>query len=416
MKKRNYFKGIILVLISVLIFSCGSSDNDEDIEYVTSISIQINSVSIELGESVTFIVKDNNNNTITGQSLIYVDGSAISGAIFTPTSEGEYLVNAKYETFTSSSVTLTVTNTPNAVIVNVDSNKKLLGESFTLSATSDGNEDVTNEAAFYIDGVEITGSEFTPTERGNYALTAIYSGVTSNEITITIGYNQKVLVEDYTGTWCGYCPRLAYNLEQAESKNENVIAAAIHNGDPMVYEYEANMRAQFGVTGFPTGKINRTLSWNETVLQVLSYTGINEDLGLALETSLSGNTISVDVKIGYINAVNNTKIIVYLLEDDLIYSQRNYMNNNSNSPWYDAGDPIADFVHNNVLRKAFTNIFGDTLPDAINGDEYSNNFTLDMPSSVEDSSKLKIVAFVIDSSGKAINAQRVNLGSNQDYQ
>jgi len=195
-----------------------------------------------------------------------------------------------------------------------------------------------------------------------------------------------------------------------------VIAAAIHNGDDMTYEYEANMRAQFGVTGFPTGKINRTLSWNETTFQVLAYLGINQNLGLGLETSISGNSISVDVKVGYINTVNNAKIIIYLLEDGLVYPQTNYMNNDPSSPWYQDGNPITNFIHNNVLRKAFTDIFGDTMPNAVSGDEYSKTFNLTVPSSVQDNSKLKIVAFVVDNTGKVINAQRVTLGENQDYQ
>ena len=425
MKKRNYFKGLVLVLTSVLMFSCGSSDDDGtetgggngNEPQVTSISINANTTTIDLGGTIAFTVKDNNNVTVSVQSTIYFDGSEISGFVHTPQSVGVFQAHATYEGFTSPSVNITVNEPPRVVYASSDSYTKLLGEGgFTFTALTNGGENITSEAIFYIDGVEISGNEFAPTERGRYALTALYDGVTSDEIFVTIGYVQKVLVEDYTGAWCGYCPRLAYNLEEAENGDVNVIGVAIHNGDAMTYEYEANLRAEYGITGFPSGRINRNLTWNESVSQIEAYTGVNGNLGLGLETSLSGATVSVNVKVAYVNTVNNAKIVVYLTEDNLIYPQVNYMNNNSSSPWYQTGNPIVNFVHNNVLRKTATDIFGDAMPNAVDGDEYSEPFSFSVPASVQNTDNLEIVAFIIGSNGTVINSQRVSLGDSQDYQ
>lgn len=423
MKYQNFIKSFFLLFTTILFFSCGGDDDsggggngNVTVIPVTSITIQADKTTVEEGELITLTTKTNTNTNITVESTFYVDGVAISGFVFTPTNSGIYSVYAKFNSLTSSSINITVNEAPRIVLASSDSYKELLGEKFTFSAITNGSVDITSEATFYIDGTEITGNEYTPSERGRYALTAKYDDVTSSEVFVTIGYLQKVLVEDYTGTWCGYCPRLAYNLEQTEIQSEDVYGVAVHNGDPMAYEYEAQMRAQYGVSGFPSGRINRTISWNESVAQVLSYTGVSGDLGLGLETSLSGSTISVDVKVGYVNTINNAKVIVYLLEDGLLYNQVNYMNNDSSSPWYQTGNPIPNFVHNNVLRKAFTDIFGDTMPNAVSGNEYTGNFTLTMPGNVQDTSKLEIVAFIVDSSGKAMNAMRVDLGDSQDYQ
>jgi len=425
MKKRNYFKVLILAITTVFFFSCNSTDDDGtengngsgNEPQVTSISIQANATTIDLGGTISFTVKDNNNVIVSVQSTIYFDGSEISGFVHTPESVGVFQVHATYEGFTAQSINITVNEPPRVVYASSDSYTKLLGEGFTFTALTNGGENITSEAVFYIDGAEISGNEYTPAGRGRHALTALYDGVTSDEVFVTIGYVQKVLVEDYTGAWCGYCPRLAYNLEEAENGDINVIGVAIHNGDAMAYEYEANLRAEYNVNGFPSGRINRNITWNESVSQISAYAaGVNGNLGLGLETSLSGSTISVDVKVAYVNTVNNAKIVVYLTEDNLIYSQVNYMNNNSSSPWYQAGNPIVNFVHNNVLRKTPTDIFGDAMPNAVDGDEYTDSFTFSVPASVQNTDNLEIVAFIIGSNGTVINSQRVSLGDSQDYQ
>ena len=110
------------------------------------------------------------------------------------------------------------------------------------------------------------------------------------------------------------------------------------------------------------------------------------------------------------------KVIIYLVEDGLVYNQVNYMNNDSSSPWYQTGNPIVGFEHNNVLRKAFTDIFGDAIPNGNAGGEYTQTFTLEMPSSVVNENELQIIAFVVDENDNAINAMRVDLGESQDYE
>lgn len=437
MKTLNFLKSLILSITAIAFLSCGGSDgggsgsgsgtgsgtgsgSGSGVNPITSITITANNSTIELGESVAFIVTDSNNANKTALSKIYVDGQELNSSVFTPTLIGTYEVYATFETFTSATITVTVNEaTVNVVIVGSDNYTVLPGETFTFSAYANGSTNVTDDAVYYVDGNEITGNQFTSNERGAFSITASYQGVTSNPITVAAGYVQKVLVEDYTGTWCGYCPRLAYNLEQAESQSDDIYGVALHNGssDPMVAEnYEDLLSNAYGITGYPSGRINRTTVWNESVSQLLNATGANGTLGLGLDTSLNGTAITIDVKVGYIAATSDMKLVVYLLEDGKIYPQTNYMNNDSSSPWYGAGNPINDFEHNNILRKAFTDIFGDAIPNGVAGGEYTQTFNVQMPSNVEDDTKLQVIAFVVDNDGNAINAMRVDLGDSQDYQ
>jgi thiol-disulfide isomerase/thioredoxin len=424
-KMKILFKPLFLSLVAVTLFSCGGSDDGGgsgsgsggSSTQTTSITISASSATIDLGSSVTFTVRDNNNANKTSESTIYVNGNLITGSSYTPSVEGIYAVNAKFGSFTSANVSVTVNGSSVSVIlVSADKYVGLPGETFTFAALGNGGVNLTNDVIYSVNGTEITGNTYIPTTRNSFALTCSLDGVTSNEITFVAGYEKKVLVEDYTGTWCGYCPRLAYNLEQAEDQSDDIYGVAVHNADAMTYEYESQMRARFDVNGFPTGKINRTTTWNESVGQLLNSRGVSPTLGLGLDSSLTGTSISVDVKVGYVSATTDMKVIIYLVEDGLVYNQVNYMNNDSSSPWYQTGNPIVGFEHNNVLRKAFTDIFGDAIPNGNAGGEYTQTFTLEMPSSVVNENELQIIAFVVDENDNAINAMRVDLGESQDYE
>lgn len=66
----------------------------------------------------------------------------------------------------------------------------------------------------------------------------------------------RPLMEEFTGTWCGWCTRGYMAMELiAEQYGDNVVAIAYHNGDSMTItnDYPVN------VGGFPSGALNRTL-------------------------------------------------------------------------------------------------------------------------------------------------------------
>lgn len=66
-------------------------------------------------------------------------------------------------------------------------------------------------------------------------------------------------------------------------------------------------------------------------------------LGLAINTTISSNTINATVKVKFdVTTSESLNIVVVLLEDSLIYPQSNIYNNNFDSPFYGLGDPIQD--------------------------------------------------------------------------
>lgn len=230
-------------------------------------------------------------------------------------------------------------------------------------------------------------------------------------------FTQKLLLEDYTGTWCPNCPKAGHAIENAVAENDRFIPVAIHfykNSEPEEMQNEFSERIvneYHPLGGFPIVALNRTEdTWANDYLVSSLDLMLNRyaPVGLSINSTLVDDSISVTIGVGFVaetTTIDDYKLAVYLLESGMIY------------PQHDGGEIIDSFEHENVLRYSFTNVFGDDLPNQIaTNHRYSkdyNNITL--PASIEDSSKLTIVAFVLDKNGNCLNVQSANIGVNKDF-
>src|SRR5690606_35893489 len=334
-----------------------------------------------------------------------------------------------------------------------------VGSTITFTSNSTIAGDVTSESTFFVNGTEITGNNFIPSEvNENNEVYATYNGLTSETMTFAStevtpsAYTQKVLVEDYTGTWCGYCPRMYSILEYMTEYSDNVIPVAIHcNGpgsagteDPWVYEFYEEMVDinNYNAQGQPKGKINRIFDLNQYSSQYVcpssnpevyteqlnQYLNQSAQLGLAINSTRSGNSLDIQVKVGFAtDNLPDARLVVQLIEDHLTHSQANYLAGSSfpdciyNQGAYNV-NPIPGFPQEHVLLKSYTDVFGDVIPSAqiSNGSIYTKDFDVSLPSSVTNPNNLKIVAFVLGNGGEisdreVINAQSAAVGVNQDF-
>ena len=68
----------------------------------------------------------------------------------------------------------------------------------------------------------------------------------------------KPLIEEFTGTWCGWCTRGWVALEMLTNDfKDNAVIYAVHNGDPMEIDAFVPIVNYYG-NGFPSMSINRT--------------------------------------------------------------------------------------------------------------------------------------------------------------
>lgn len=229
-------------------------------------------------------------------------------------------------------------------------------------------------------------------------------------------FTKNVLIEDYTGTWCQYCPRVIYGIQKVETENLNAYPVAIHrynSADPYNFTPGDALETAIGLSGYPTAKLNRRLTWNNetSTNEIKKLIKVNADLGLALNSTVSGGNINLDVNIKFDANLTGLKLVVYVLEDGLLHNQTN------STSYFGGANPIVGMEHNHVLRACLTNLVdGDALVGTNDGATITKNFTVAVPANVADEANIKFVAFVIDSTGKAINVRGAEPNINQVFQ
>ncbi|MEY2922080.1 MAG: hypothetical protein RL108_702 [Bacteroidota bacterium] len=231
-------------------------------------------------------------------------------------------------------------------------------------------------------------------------------------------FKKNVLIEDYTGTWCGNCTRVAYAVDQVKLQTDKAVTVAIHNGnDPYNFDGIAPLKDLIlpnTQLALPVSRLNRMTVWTfpepTNIQQAIDLTGNNTFLGLALNSTVSNGTINLEVKMKFIQNYSNLKLVVYLLEDKLHYDQRNYTN------YYNGVNPIPNFEHNHVLRSAITNILGDPLTGTTNGSEIVQPFTLPIPANISNPANISFAAFIVGSDNKVLNARAALANENQSFQ
>ncbi len=432
MRRFNIFAALS-VLMAFFLFSCGSDENNPtptppkpDEVKTTSIKVEVegNKTEIKKGETLSFVVKNQEGTVLKEDVTIFVDGKKIDGTSYTFKKAKFFYIYAKHKTFKSPKLKVTVTLTPITIEIKEGKNEIELGETLSFIVKDDKNNELKENVTVYVDKMKIDGFSYTFEEIKEFSVYAKYDGAKSQELTINVTappttHTAKVLLEDYTGAWCGYCPRVAALIEELKKEYpKTIIPIALHGGkDPFKFSEIGTLMDAFGIQGFPSLMVDRTFN-SEDAEKITGNFKKFANLGLAISSTLTGENLKVKVKVhSDYKTKGNIKLVVFLLESGLLADQANYYNNNPNSPYYKKGNPIKDFEHNHVARVALTNVLGDKIPDDKNakGATYEWNKEITLPSSIQDKSKLTLVAFVVNGAKKAINAQEAKVGEDKDF-
>lgn len=240
-------------------------------------------------------------------------------------------------------------------------------------------------------------------------------------------FTQKVLIEEVTGEWCGFCPDGLLKLDEAINQFPGkVYAAAIHsdlNGpDPFaLHPFDANFETIFPPAGYPQAMVNRVAVGSSTPFLDRpwgSYCSTQlanvATCGLAMLSYTAGSdSLYVEVHCGF-NATmaGNYHLTVYLVEDDVpAVHQSNYYDDGSYGPGplVGIGNPITTWAHKDVLRKVLTTELGDVIPASkmVPGGEYVVKYGGTWTGFVKDN--LKIIAFINKVGTDAVTHQIMNV-------
>ena len=126
-----------------------------------------------------------------------------------------------------------------SINLSISSENIEVNSEITFTVLSDKNDLLTSSCKFFVNGTEISGNKFKPGEAGDYTVYATYKALTSSTKTFAASaepiknFKTNVLIEDFTGAWCGYCTRVAYKLGELKKLTSQVVVVAAHYGDAL---------------------------------------------------------------------------------------------------------------------------------------------------------------------------------------
>lgn len=242
-------------------------------------------------------------------------------------------------------------------------------------------------------------------------------------------FTSRALFEDYTGSWCGFCPQYAHKFETLAENNPRFLFIANHSGDELQSVHQTKLEDEFGIIAWPEAVMMRNwLSSNKEDVNYFQSNGIITDLsdtvqvqpflqnpksiGLSFaDGSSSGGRSKGTVKVAFGEDFNESMYLTILLvESDLELDQTNYYDKSPvGNPYYNLGNPISDFMQENVLRDAATNILGDAISSAStkNGKIVTRSFDFDLTR--YNPANCKVVAFVNGTRSNPVNKGIVNV-------
>ncbi len=258
---------------------------------------------------------------------------------------------------------------------------------------------------------------------------------------------RHVYLEEFTGAWCGFCPRGAYAIQKLyETYPGQVVVVSIHNdqnnpvndmmdipqGDSLVAD--VGFPAAEALQGFPDGWTARSVvqgtNWNIDPSQwatgVASQFGVSATDGVvsSLLAEAPAANVTLD-SITYDDATHKVtarvtatfdsaltgdfRLNIMVTEDSVSgsgpgWDQHNYYSSAGsvgpslpNNPMYNYPPSIPGFEHMHVFREAVGGIHGvaGIVPNSpVVGTKYSKTFTFTLPSNIQNKYYVHLIGMV----------------------
>lgn len=226
---------------------------------------------------------------------------------------------------------------------------------------------------------------------------------------------KNVLVEEFTGIHCGYCPqahKIAAGLLKAQPEKVHVIA--IHAGSFSVpHSDEPDFRIKegkeindyFEISGYPAGMLNRQRyddriiisrnSWGTIAhMQTQEYAPVNLWMNASYDDAT--RTLTVDVE-GY-----------YTADVDADYNLLNVVVTENNIMGPQSGGGMgSEYMHQHMARAYLTSTWGEQITACKKGDFFSKKYTYTVPATINDvavnPAELEVVAYVCENEENVLN-------------
>mgnify|MGYP002622887243 CR=1 FL=1 len=259
---------------------------------------------------------------------------------------------------------------------------------------------------------------------------------TATMLTLDRTATRRSVMEEYTGTWCGWCPRGMVGMTNLERDfGDRFIGIAMHNADPM----EQSIFSSLMTGRFPSCRIDRTVECEPYLGTARGTTYASDiDFRRALETPTEADLslfatwsddncteINLSPSVTFLYSTNNASysLTYFIVADGLTGtgSKWNQVNFLPGSQYTDAdlgffrnaANPIEGLVYNHVaiagqsVTQGDASAFGSSI---VSGKEITTTTTIPLSTSVQNliagnQDNLRGIVLLLDTeTGKVVNA------------
>lgn len=239
-----------------------------------------------------------------------------------------------------------------------------------------------------------------------------------------INVDRNILIEDYTGHKCIYCPAAADLAHQMETAHEGrIFVSSMHVGPLGIGDFQTVTPPDYpldftnpagveigtyfgahdgGFSGNPRGTINRVTyggnifqspnTWTSIVTTMLAENTLKVNMQSALNyyDQTHGAFLHVEVEKLDPTLTNDLGIVAYVLEDSLVGDQK--MSDNSHNHTY----THRDIHRGNLNAQAFGRVLG---PNDLQNGKYYVNYSFVVPSQLDNvynAANMHVLIYVYD--------------------
>lgn len=249
---------------------------------------------------------------------------------------------------------------------------------------------------------------------------------------------KKIILEEFTGSWCGFCPDGFVTYDLLANEYENIIGVSVHISDPMSIPASIILSDTYSGGGVNVFLLDRYLFQDIGFVQFsYQYEPLAEKIPerLVMESPVAVSIQNVDyniatrelkasVRANFFAEVNVTdlRLNLWLVEDKVAnladgYDQVNFFHGLDGHVYGQSGNPIKGFTHQNVLRSMLGGVWGTEGSIGKGNIKLGESFIYTYQTILDenwDASQLQLIALVQNySSGQAgkeiLNAENVHL-------
>ena len=271
------------------------------------------------------------------------------------------------------------------------------------------------------------------------------SDKTANGVLATMSFLPTAIpvIEEFTGTWCGYCPVGIAALNQIDDVyGDRVILIAVHGNQS--YRYDQMEIDQYDFknslfSGYPSAIINRgediyptyCINYLDDIIAASAPGEISVSakwsnnaqtaINISTQTKFAMGASSSSYNIGFVLVADGLKSTEYVWAQSNNYSgATGYENDKYMYPFTQQPSKITDIEYNHVAVDGWGIQYGvdGSIPKSFSaGENLSYGYKADISSNalIQDKSKLHVIALLLDkNTGKILNAAKTTIAPADD--